>query len=95
MMGLLTGANPDDLLEVQAEILAERPLANGQPWELRDIMFYDRLARSGLAGFTFEECNDLQSIRVREQRLGDVSMTPAARERHAFMVYASKFFPVH
>lgn len=95
MNGLLTGAHPDSLLDAQAEMLASLPIAHGQDWESRDLMFYDRVARLGLAGFTFDECNELQSARVREAHLRDFCMLPTTATRHAEMVSLSRLFPIH
>lgn len=94
MLGLLTGADPGSLLDVQASLLADEPIAHGQDWAARDVMFYDRMARKGFAGFTFAECDELQALRVREEKLRDVCMTKAARERHSFMVFSAQFFPL-
>jgi hypothetical protein len=95
MNGLLTGAHPDSLLNAQAEMLAERPLAGGQDWAARNVMYYDRIARMGFADFTFEECDELHRLRTLELHGRAVCMLPEAEKRYSFMVFCSKMFPVH
>jgi hypothetical protein len=95
MKGLLTGAHPDSLLDVQAALLADEPASRRQNWESRDLMYYDKLARLGVAGFSFDECNELHSLRTHEVHGKALCMLPAARARYDLMVALSKQFPIH